>query len=160
MKLGLNYKFGVDTSENEPSKIGLPTYLVFPSLPGSKNKTTTYVDSPSLAISSPSFFSLGARSPGMQTSNAEKPRVRHFADDVRQTLQGSFSAGSKRNFARKYAFESIFQAPQDLHPFAPLQSQNFSKTSVWKINNFRENSSTSCKCCNICKILPNFKNFS
>ena len=42
-------------------------------------------------------------------------------------LAGSFSAVSKRNFARKYAFDSIFQALQDLHTFAPLQSQNFSK---------------------------------
>ena len=45
-------------------------------------------------------------------------------------LAGSFSAVSKRNFARKYAFDSIFQALQDLHPFAPLQSQNFHKKSV------------------------------
>ena len=45
-------------------------------------------------------------------------------------LAGSFSAVSKRNFARKYAFDSIFQALQDLHPFAPLQSQNFRKKSV------------------------------
>ena len=45
-------------------------------------------------------------------------------------LAGSFSAVSKRNFARKYAFDSIFQALQDLHTFAPLQSQNFSKISV------------------------------
>ena len=45
-------------------------------------------------------------------------------------LAGSFSAVSKRNFARKYAFDSIFQALQDLHTFAPLQSQNFSKKSV------------------------------
>ena len=37
-------------------------------------------------------------------------------------LAGSFSAVSKRNFARKYAFDSIFQALQDLHTFAPLQS--------------------------------------
>ena len=42
-------------------------------------------------------------------------------------LAGSFSAVSTRNFARKYAFDSIFQALQDLHPFAPLQSQNFRK---------------------------------
>ena len=62
-------------------------------------------------------------------------------------LAGSFSAVSKRNFARKYAFDSIFQALQDLHTFAPLQSQNFSKKSVWKISNFRENSATFCKCC-------------
>ena len=56
-------------------------------------------------------------------------------------LAGSFSAVSKGNFARKYAFGSIFQALQDLHPFAPLQSQNFSKKSaVWKISNFGKNS--------------------
>ena len=45
-------------------------------------------------------------------------------------LAGSFSAVSKRNFARKYAFDSIFQALQDLHTFAPPQSQDFSKKSV------------------------------
>ena len=45
-------------------------------------------------------------------------------------LKGSFSAAPKRNFARKYAFDSIFQSLQDLHTFAPLQSQNFSKKSV------------------------------
>ena len=45
-------------------------------------------------------------------------------------LVGSFSAVSKRKFARKYAFYSIFQALQDLHTFAPLQSQNFRKKSI------------------------------
>ena len=45
-------------------------------------------------------------------------------------LAGSFSPVSKRNFARKYAFDNIFQALQDLHTFAPLQSQNFRKKSV------------------------------
>ena len=45
-------------------------------------------------------------------------------------LAGSFSAVSKQNFARKYAFDSIFQALQDVHTFAPLRSQNFSKKSV------------------------------
>ena len=50
-------------------------------------------------------------------------------------LAGSFSAVRKRNFARKYAFDSIFQALQDVHTFAPLQSQNFSKKSVLKISN-------------------------
>ena len=33
-------------------------------------------------------------------------------------LAGSFSAVSKRNFARKYAFDSICQALQDLHTSA------------------------------------------
>ena len=37
-------------------------------------------------------------------------------------LAGSFSAVSKRNFARKYAFDSIFQALQDVHTSAPLRS--------------------------------------
>ena len=53
---------------------------------------------------------------------------------------GSFSAVSKQNYARKYAFDSIFQALQDLHPFAPLQSQNFRKKSVGKNQQFCENS--------------------
>ena len=47
-------------------------------------------------------------------------------------LAGSFSAVSKRIFAIKYAFGSIFQALQDLHSFAPLQSQNFRKNRFEK----------------------------
>ena len=45
-------------------------------------------------------------------------------------LAGSFSAVSRRNFARKYAFDSIFQGLQDVHTFAPLRSQNFCKKSI------------------------------
>jgi hypothetical protein len=45
-----------------------------------------------------------------------------FFENFCKFLAGSFSAVSKRNFARKYAFNSIFQALQDLHPFTPLQS--------------------------------------
>jgi|OM-RGC.v1.021759419 hypothetical protein len=58
------------------------------------------------------------------------PSFLHFFAKFCKFLAGSFSAVSKRNFARKYAFDSIFQALQDLHPFAPLQSQNFRKKSV------------------------------
>ena len=47
-------------------------------------------------------------------------------------LAGSFSAVSKRSFARKYAFDSIFQVLQDLHTFAPLQSQNIRKNRFEK----------------------------
>ena len=36
-------------------------------------------------------------------------------------LAGSFSAVSKRIFASKYAFDSIFQDLQDVQTFAPLQ---------------------------------------
>ena len=53
-----------------------------------------------------------------------------YLQKICKILAGSFSAVSKRNFARKYAFDSIFQALQDLHPFAPLHSQNFRKKSV------------------------------
>ena len=59
---------------------------------------------------------------------------------MRQTLEGSFSAVSNRNSARKYAFDSISQQLQDLHTSAPLQSQFFSKKSVKKVSNFCENS--------------------
>ena len=45
-------------------------------------------------------------------------------------LAGSFSAVSKQFFARKYAFDSIFQALQDLHPFAPRKLKIFAKKSV------------------------------
>ena len=41
---------------------------------------------------------------------------------ILQILAGSFSAVSKRNFARKYAFDSIFQSLQDVHTSAPLQT--------------------------------------
>ena len=47
-------------------------------------------------------------------------------------MAGSFSAVSKRNFERKYAFDSIFQALQDSHTFAPLQSQHFTKNRTQK----------------------------
>ena len=57
-------------------------------------------------------------------------------------LAGSFSVVSKRNFARKYAFDSIFQALQDLHPFAPLQSQNFRKKIGLKNQQFLWKSGT------------------
>ena len=39
-----------------------------------------------------------------------------------QNLAGSFSAVSRRNFASKHAFDSIFQAQQDVHTSAPLRS--------------------------------------
>ena len=78
-------------------------------------------------------------------------------------LAGSFSAVSKRNFARKYAFDSIFQALQDLHPFAPLRSQNFRKKNRFeKKSNFREisakNLKKKCKCRKIAKFCQISKN--
>ena len=59
-------------------------------------------------------------------------RVRKIGKNlIGKFLAGSFSAVSKRNFARKYALDSIFQVLQGLHTFAPLQSQFvFAKKSV------------------------------
>ena len=58
--------------------------------------------------------------------------------NVCQILEGSFSAVSKRMFANKYAFCSIFQILQYLHTFAPLQTQFFTSTqnSISKISDF------------------------
>ena len=44
-------------------------------------------------------------------------------------LKGSFSAVSKQNFASKYSLESSRRDLQDLHAFAPLRPQYFSKSS-------------------------------
>ena len=50
-------------------------------------------------------------------------------------LAGSFTAVSKRNFAIKLAFDSIFETLQDVHTFAPLQIQHF---RTFLISKFRE----------------------
>jgi len=44
-----------------------------------------------------------------------------------QTLEGSFSSVSTPNFASKYSLESSLRDLQDLHAFAPLRPQYFSK---------------------------------
>ena len=49
-----------------------------------------------------------------------------------ETLEGSFSSVSTATIARVGAFFRIFQDLQDLHSFAPLQTQNFSKISFEK----------------------------
>ena len=88
-----------------------------------------------------------------------KFRNNHFAIPC-TFLAGSFSAVSKPIFARKYAFDSIFQALQDLHTFAPLQSQILGKNRFEKSAIFVKFQQKCCQCCKICKILSNFKNFS
>ena len=46
-----------------------------------------------------------------------------FFSEIYQTLEGSFSSVSKPIFATKYSFFSILRDLQDLHTFAPLESQ-------------------------------------
>ena len=65
-----------------------------------------------------------------RTAFGQRAKISKFVQHVFKFLAGSFSAVSKPNFATKYAFDSIFQALQDLHTSAPLQSQKFSKQLV------------------------------
>ena len=86
-------------------------------------------------------------------------------------LNGSFSAVSTPIFAIKLSFFSIFQDLQELHTFAPLLTQffgenhpKFSEIYLKILAKFRfeesaifeKNQQQFCKCCKICKSLPNF----
>ena len=77
-----------------------------------------------------------------------------------ESLAGSFSAVSKRNFARKYAFGSIFQALQDLHTLHHCNLKILAKNRFEKSAIFVKIQQKFCRCCKTCKILPNLKNFS
>ena len=129
----LDAKIGFDPAENEP-----PKECCVVADPGVEAEA---VDAPDEEVAE---SGLGEK------CIFEKCIFRKFC----KFLAGSFSAVSKRIFARKYAFDSIFQALQDLHPFAPLQSQNFRKKSVWKISNFCENSAK------FLQMLQNLKKFA
>ena len=74
-------------------------------------------------------------------------------------MAGLFSAVSKRIFARKYAFDSIFQALQDLHTFALLQFQNFSKKRFEKSAIFVKIQQTVCKSRKMLQNFPKFQKF-
>ena len=68
---------------------------------------------------------------------------------TRQTSDGSFSAVSTATIASKDAFFCIFRDLQDLHSFAPLQSQILQIFRKFFRENFRIFS-------DFCKILLNF----
>ena len=70
-------------------------------------------------------------------------------------MQGSFSAVSTFLIARVGAFFRIFINLQDLHSFAPLRTQNFSKISRF-CRNFRKILQNSGKFAEILQNLPNF----
>ena len=77
------------------------------------------------------------------------PRRRVGAGGMRQTLQGSFSAVSKRNFASKYAFES---SRRDLH--------NALLCTAIKSHFFHKNSRFCQKLRNVSEILLDLENFA
>ena len=129
-------KIGADTAENEQhfAEI-LPTDAAKLSHPAGRSRKMHFRK---MHFSKNAFF--------------EKCIFRKFC----KFLAGSFSAVSKRIFARKYAFDSIFQALQDLHLFAPLKSQNFRKKNRFeKTAIFRE---ISAKKLQMSQILQNFVN--
>ena len=65
-----------------------------------------------------------------QRLGAEKPKILANFSKFCETKEGSFSAISTPLIARLGAFFRIFQNLQDLHSFAPLQTQNFRKNSA------------------------------
>ena len=82
-----------------------------------------------------SSFQVSKLSEALETSEAPRGRSAE-THRCRQTLQGSFSAVSKRNFARKYAFESSRRDNELL--CTALQSQSF-------VNNFANKFAECCK---------------
>ena len=68
----------------------------------------------------------------------------YFKQAGRETLEGSFSSVSTPIFASKYSFFSIFRDLQDVHSFAPLHTQKFSKISTTKFDDF---------CANLAKLI-------
>ena len=137
-------KFRFDAAENEPAKNLRNFAIIFPNLLNLvvhvhvEQDLGVLVEGPERHVP----VRVGHRDLREEALGADRPHVReavgpklvklnlrilHFFCNF---LAGPFSAVSKQNFARKYAFDSIFQALQDLHPFAPLQSQNFRKKSV------------------------------
>ena len=135
-------KFGLDTAENEPDYNFIfdliliyaprPEHLVRPAL---VVRRVLEGRGPVEAVEGarPADHRPGTRVPApvlLRVDCADLCRRISEISFFLQFLAGSFSAVSKRNFTTKYAFDSIFQALQDLHTSAPLQSQNFRKKSV------------------------------
>ena len=121
-----------------------------------------YAERPRFSSASPSARSArSATRPGRCPSARRRRRCRlkvrgSKISKICKFLAGSFSAVSKRNFERKYAFDSIFQAVQDLHTFAPLQSQNFRKKNRFEKSEFfvkiPQNFANVAKFAKICQI--------
>ena len=122
----------------------------------------------------PQPFQLGGASAGWASRTCPCPQVEDLTQDSLpfllvpenepakifcKFLADSFSAVSNRNFARKYAFDNIFQALQDLHTFAPLQSRKIRKKIglkkqqfLWNFCNILANVAKITKWCQISKI--------
>ena len=152
-------KIGADTAENEQHFAEIlptdalsrlrPAVLMTGERSGGPPRSTTKLDANWLclldAFSKNAFFENAFFE---NFANFWRARSRLYQNEI---LQENNS---------KYAFDSIFQALQDLHPFAPLQSQNFRKNRFEKSAILVKIQQKFCKSRKICKILSNFKNFS
>ena len=132
-------KFRFDTAENEPCKIcRIPRACLGArraALGGLEQRLRRRPEVgavlPGPEAGAPVRRGLGAGPlPDGRPSGAPAPEPGHLQKMRFGSRAGSFSAVSKRDFARKYAFDSIFQARQHVHTFAPLQSQNFNKNRL------------------------------
>ena len=75
-------------------------------------------------------------------------------------LAGSFSAVSKQKFARKYAFDSIFKLYKICILLHRCNLNILAKNRFEKLAIFVKIQQKFCKYRKICKMLPDFKNFS
>ena len=150
-------KIGADTAENEQHFAeNLPKFGNYPTVPSIVAPTGGCSSSPGwLPLNPPR--NAGALAGMLRNLQRHPAKLANFANFC-NFLAGSFSAVSKRDFARKYAFDSIFQALQDLHTSAPLQSQHFRKNRSEKSVIFVKNAAKSLQMSqNLQKKLPNFK---
>ena len=106
-------KFRFDTAENEPAKnqqnLNFTKFANFANLPRSPFASDVFYARCRGRLAGVPRAGGGARRSDARLEVAEAYGVLTF---LRQTLQGSFSAVSKRNFASKYALES---SRRDLH---------------------------------------------
>ena len=106
-------KFRFDTAENEPAKN-------LQNLNFANFCKTCPASSPATVVS------FGGATMNAFFENAFNKIFENFANFWRARSRLYQNEILQENNT-KYAFDSIFQALQDLHPFAPLQSQKFRK---------------------------------
>ena len=78
--------------------------------------------------------------PAESSAPPPSPTASMLIATTHHSFRGSFSAVSTPIFASKYSFFSIFRDLQDLHSFAPVETQFVSKISIEFCSFFRQNS--------------------
>ena len=97
------------------------------------------------------FHCVGSQSVGALLRRFRSPRMRRQMNKLNkspQILRRSFSSGWTATIARVGTFFSIFRDLQDLHSFAPLESQvekNLETTTQKIPTKTEENAATKCR---------------